>query len=63
MLGAEAWGPGSHRSGLVNQLYVCVRENLSPRHRASAGRVCNVMQAPFAPVTSFSTLLLRPDGD
>lgn len=27
------------------------------------GRVCNVMQAAFAPVTSYSTLMFRPDGD
>ena len=41
---------------------VCVTERES-EHCASTGWVCNVMQAAFAPVTSSSTLLFRPDGD
>lgn len=59
MLGAEAWSPLSHRLRLIR--CGCVRENL--QRYSSVGQLCNVMQAAFAPVTSSSALLFRPDGD
>lgn len=66
---AGCWGLESSKSLVTTPcsapcVCVCVRVWWrESEHCASTGWVCNVMQAAFAPVTSSSTLLFRPDGD